>query len=51
MPKSGSSNSKSGIYRGDCSCRKEIALRNRETFPPCPSCNKAVNWTLVRPTK
>ena len=50
MPKTGSSNQTSGIYRGDCSCSKEIALSNGETFPPCSSCHKAVNWTLVRAT-
>ena len=50
MPKTGSECQTSGIYKGDCTCGREIALSKSETFPPCSSCRKAVNWILVRPT-
>jgi len=51
MPQTGKKVEESGIYRGDCHCSKEIALSKSETFPPCHSCRRAVNWTLVRPTR
>jgi hypothetical protein len=41
----------SGIYRGNCSCRTEIALSKGDTYPPCRTCSKGVTWTLVRPTQ
>lgn len=47
MPRTGQKCTTSGIYRGDCSCAKRIALSKGETFPPCSGCYKAVNWTLV----
>ena len=50
MPTTGSECPMSGIYRGDCTCSKEIALSKGETFPPCSGCKKTINWTLVRPT-
>ncbi len=34
MPSTGHKCSTSGIYRSDCSGRKEIALSVGETFPP-----------------
>ena len=51
MPSTGHKSKQSGIYRSDCGCGTEIALSNGETFPPCRSCRRAVNWTLVRPTR
>ena len=33
MPTTGSKCQTSGIYRGDCTCGKEIALSKGETFP------------------
>ena len=50
MPSTGQTCQTSGIYRGGCSCSKEIALSKNETFPPCSGCYSAVNWTLIRPT-
>ena len=50
MPATGSECKTSGIYRGDCTCEKEIALSKSETFPPCSGCREAVNWMLVRAT-
>jgi hypothetical protein len=40
----------SGIWDPDCA-GKEIALSVGETFPPCAHCNRAVWWTLIRPTR
>lgn len=41
----------SGIYRGNRSCPKEIALSKGKTLPPCQKVRRAVRWTLVRPTR
>ena len=49
MPKTGKKAKESGIYDNNCHT-KEIALSKGETFPPCPGCNKAAKWRLVRPT-
>jgi hypothetical protein len=50
MPSTGHKSSASGIYRSDCSGKKEIALSVGETFPPCSHCHRAVNRSLVRAT-
>lgn len=50
MPATGQKCQQSGIYRPDCK-EKQIALSSGETFPPCSTCRRAVNWTLVTPTK
>jgi len=51
MPQTGNTAETSGIYSGDCGCRREIALSQGEKFPPCPSCKEAVNWTLKEATQ
>ncbi len=51
MPQTGSTCQQSGIYRGGCTCSKEIALSKGETFPPCTGCRRAINWTLIRSTR
>jgi len=50
MPATGKKCEQSGIYRPDCR-EKQIALSKGETFPPCASCHRAVNWTLVQATR
>ena len=50
MPKTSEKCQQSGIYKGSCGC-KQIALSKGDTFPPCGSCKKAVNYTLVQATK
>lgn len=51
MPGTGQTCKKSGIYKGDCNCSREISLSKGERFPPCSGCRKAVNWLLVRATR
>jgi hypothetical protein len=51
MPSTGQTCTQSGIYKGDCNHSHEIALSRGETFPPCAHVHRAVNWTLVRPTR
>jgi hypothetical protein len=36
-----------GIYRSDCADRERVTLVESDTFPKCPSCRKAVGWTLA----
>jgi hypothetical protein len=50
MPRTSEKCMQSGIYQGDCGC-KQIALSKGDTFPPCHSCHKAVNYRLVQATK
>jgi hypothetical protein len=50
MPHTGQSAEQSGIYRGGCSCSREIALSVGERFPPCSGCHQSVRWSLVRAT-
>jgi len=40
----------SGIWRGDCACRTELALSKGDIFPPCRACRRAINYILVGPT-
>lgn len=51
MPKTGETCHQSGLYRGDDEHHEEIALSSGETFPPCRSCQRAVNWTLIQATR
>jgi hypothetical protein len=51
MPHTGNTAETSGIYAGDCGCQREFALSQGEKFPPCPSCNHEVNWTLKEATQ
>lgn len=48
MPQTGQTCQTSGIYRGDCAHKPERSIPKGHTFPPCASCNRAINWTLVR---
>jgi hypothetical protein len=48
--KTGDDCPQSGIWKPDCLGR-QIALSKGETFPPCSHCHRAVNWTLVQPTR
>lgn len=50
MPRTGQKNDTAGIYKPSCG-DKEIAHNKGVTFPPCPDCNREVNWTLVRATQ
>ena len=50
MPSTGQICTASGIYKRTCPHPTEIALSVGEKFPPCPDCNEAVNWSLVRAT-
>jgi len=46
MPHTGQKATVSGIYQNDCHLRR-LALSNGDTCPPCPTCHKNCNWTLV----
>jgi hypothetical protein len=50
MPRTGDKATQSGIYANDCH-RRQIALSQGETFPPCAHCHRAANWTLIRATR
>ena len=55
MPKTGTSNSVSGVYRSDC-CGVERSMPKSHTFPPCRGgkihcVGIGANWTLVRATQ
>lgn len=55
MPKTGTVNQTSGIYRSDC-CGVERAIPEYHKFPPCGGggggCKgPGANWTLVRRTQ
>ena len=39
-----------GIYKPSCG-HEECAVNKGSELPPCPTCKKPVNWTLVRPTR
>jgi predicted RNA-binding Zn-ribbon protein involved in translation (DUF1610 family) len=39
-----------GIYKCD-SCGERITMALGHEFPPCPSCKKAVSYSLVEATK
>lgn len=55
MPKTGEINKVAGIYRSECvgkECKTvERTMPENHKFPPCPHCNHACNWTLVRKTQ
>ncbi len=36
-----------GIYRSDCADKERVTLAVGDRFPKCPSCRKAVCWTLA----
>jgi hypothetical protein len=42
---------KTGIWRGDCPDREQIALSRGETFPPCGGYRRPVTWTLIQATE
>lgn len=46
MASTGQKCTASGVYK--CPAGHTIPLSEGETFPPCATCGKAVNWTLVR---
>jgi hypothetical protein len=55
MPKTGTVNSVSGIYKSDC-CGVERAVPEHHKFPPCDGgkhhcAGSGANWTLVRKTQ
>jgi hypothetical protein len=55
MPKTGTVNVVSGIYRSDC-CGVERAIPEYHKFPPCGGgkihcAGTNANWTLVRRTQ
>jgi len=54
MPKTGMTNTVSGVYRSDCGAERTV-LENH-TFPPCDakgmSCKGSdTNWMLIRKTQ
>lgn len=50
MAHTGQSNPQAGIYRSDCG-HHEITVPKGHVFPPCPHCNRSVNYTLVRASR
>lgn len=55
MPKTGMTNTVSGVYRSDC-CGAERTILENHTFPPCDakgmSCKGSdTNWMLIRKTQ
>ena len=48
MPHTGEKCPTTGVWRGDDEHKEEIHIRAAETFPPCRSCHRAVNWTFLR---
>jgi hypothetical protein len=47
MPHTADTCTSGGEYVGSCADRVQISMDNGDTFPPCPSCNKGVDWTKV----
>ena len=50
MPRTGEKNETAGIYKPSCG-DEQIAHNKGVEFPPCPTCKKAVTWTLVQATR
>jgi hypothetical protein len=51
MPHTGNTNNEAGIYVSDCADLERITMPLHHTFPDCPKCKRAVNWTLAVATK
>jgi hypothetical protein len=42
----------SGLFQGDCSCKRSVALQVGDSFPHCDGCGRAITWSRIpRPMK
>lgn len=48
MPSTGQKCEESGVYQCSSCKQQTIPLSKGETFPPCATERKAVNWVLIR---
>jgi hypothetical protein len=51
MGKTGTICAVAGTYRSSCACATTVALRNGQRKPPCPTCGRTVEWSLVLPRR
>jgi ribosomal protein S27E len=50
MAPTGAKSRIAGIYKPNCG-HEQCVFGKGSIFPSCPTCQMAVMWTLVRPTK
>jgi hypothetical protein len=42
----------SGLFQGDCSCKRHVTLELGDSFPHCDGCGRAITWSRIpRPAK